>query len=39
MTDVRDTTYLRRSLMPEGLIEALPDPDAAALLEYLQSLR
>ncbi|HVR36406.1 MAG TPA: LamG-like jellyroll fold domain-containing protein [Methylomirabilota bacterium] len=39
MSDVRDTAYLRRSLMPEGLIEALPDPDAAALLEYLQSLK
>ena len=30
---------IRRSLMPEGLLEALPDQSAADLLAYLLTLK
>lgn len=33
------TTMLRRSLMPEGLLDALPDETVRDLLAYLQSLK
>lgn len=38
-SDIRRTAYLRRSLMPEGLLESLPDQSAADLLSYLMSLK
>lgn len=37
--DVRSTTFIRRSLMPEGLLDALPDQQVADLLAYLMTLR
>lgn len=37
--DVRTTKFIRRSLMPEGLLDALPDPQAADLLAYLMTLK
>ncbi|MDZ4289251.1 MAG: LamG-like jellyroll fold domain-containing protein, partial [Prosthecobacter sp.] len=37
--DVRATKYIRRSLMPEGLLDALPDQSAADLLAYLMTLK
>jgi putative heme-binding domain-containing protein len=37
--DVRSTRYIRRSLMPEGLLDALPDEAAADLLSYLMTLK
>jgi len=37
--EIRSTQFLRRSLMPEGLLEALPDPGAADLLAYLMTLQ
>jgi len=37
--DVRRANYIRRSLMPEGLLESLPDKDATDLLAYLKTLK
>jgi putative heme-binding domain-containing protein len=37
--DIRSTQYIRRSLMPEGLLDALPDQAAADLLAYLMTLK
>jgi putative heme-binding domain-containing protein len=37
--DLVRTQFLRRSLMPEGLLEALPDEQARDLLAYLQTLK
>ena len=37
--DIRSTKFIRRSLMPEGLLDALPDQSAADLLAYLMTLR
>ncbi len=37
--DVRATRYIRRSLMPEGLLDALSDQQAADLLAYLMTLK
>ena len=36
--DVRNTKYLRRSLMPEGLLESMTDQQVTDLLTYLKSL-
>ena len=38
-SEVRRAHFIRRSLMPEGLLEGLPDKDAADLLAYLRSLK
>ena len=38
-TDIREGGYLRRSLMPSGLLEGLPTDQARDLLGYLKSLR
>jgi len=38
-TEIRRSYFIRRSLMPEGLLESLPDRDATDLLTYLRSLR
>lgn len=37
--EVARTQFIRRSLMPEGLLDALPDQAAADLLAYLMSLK
>ncbi len=37
--DVRTTRHIRRSLMPEGLLDALNDQQAADLLAYLMTLK
>lgn len=37
--EIRRATFLRRSLMPENLLESLPDTDAVDLLAYLRSLK
>lgn len=37
--DIRSTKFIRRSLMPEGLLDALPDQQAADLLAYLMTLK
>ncbi len=37
--EIRSTQFIRRSLMPEGLLEALPDQGAADLLAYLLTLK
>ena len=37
--DIRSTKYIRRSLMPEGLLDALQDQQVADLLAYLMTLR
>ncbi|MBL9116822.1 MAG: DUF1080 domain-containing protein [Verrucomicrobiaceae bacterium] len=37
--EVRRTSYIRRSLMPEGLLDALTDEQARDLLTYLMSLK
>lgn len=37
--DIRSTKFIRRSLMPEGLLDALPDQSAADLLAYLMTLK
>jgi len=37
--DVRKTQYIRRSLMPEGLLDALQDQQVADLLAYLMTLK
>ena len=37
--DVRSTRYIRRSLMPEGLLDALNDEQVTDLLSYLMTLK
>ncbi len=37
--DVRSSGYLRRSLMPEGLLDALPPESVSDLFAHLKSLR
>jgi putative heme-binding domain-containing protein len=37
--EIRSSKFIRRSLMPEGLLEALPDQGAADLLAYLLTLK
>jgi putative heme-binding domain-containing protein len=37
--DIRSTKFIRRSLMPEGLLDALPDQSVADLLAYLMTLK
>lgn len=37
--DIRSTKFIRRSLMPEGLLDALPDQQVADLLAYLMTLK
>jgi putative membrane-bound dehydrogenase-like protein len=37
--DVRRADYINRSMMPEGLLEALPERDVADLLAYLKTLK
>ncbi len=36
---IRRANFVRRSLMPEGLLEALPEKDATDLLAYLRNLK
>jgi len=38
-SEIRRANYLRRSLMPENLLESLPDADATHLLSYLRTLK
>ena len=38
-TEIRTTSYLRRSLMPEGLLEGLPPEQVSDLFAHLKSLR
>ncbi|MBK8092151.1 MAG: DUF1080 domain-containing protein [Verrucomicrobiaceae bacterium] len=37
--DIRSTKYIRRSLMPEGLLDGLQDQQVADLLAYLMTLK
>lgn len=37
--DIAHTQYIRRSLMPEGLLDPLPDQQVADLLAYLMTLK
>ena len=37
--DIRSTKFIRRSLMPEGLLDTLQDQQVADLLAYLMTLR
>ena len=37
--DVRTTRYIRRSLMPEGLLDALSDEQVTDLMSYLMTLK
>jgi putative heme-binding domain-containing protein len=37
--EIRSTSYLRRSLMPEGLLESLPPEQVSDLFFHLKSLR
>jgi putative heme-binding domain-containing protein len=37
--DIRSTKFIRRSLMPEGLLDALQDQQVADLLAYLMTLK
>jgi len=37
--EIRSTRYVRRSLMPEGLLDALQDQQVADLLAYLMTLK
>ena len=37
--EIRSTKFIRRSLMPEGLLDALPDAQVADLLAYLMTLK
>lgn len=37
--EIRSSKFIRRSLMPEGLLEALPDQGVADLLAYLMTLK
>ena len=36
---IREAAYLRRSLMPDGLLEALPAEQVSDLFAHLKSLR
>jgi putative heme-binding domain-containing protein len=38
-SEIRATSYLNRSLMPEGLLEAMPPEQVSDLFSYLQTLR
>ncbi|MDP0492399.1 MAG: DUF1080 domain-containing protein [Verrucomicrobiota bacterium JB023] len=38
-SDIRKTTFIRRSLMPEGLLDGLNDEQVADLLAYLMTLK
>jgi putative heme-binding domain-containing protein len=38
-SDIRSTKFIRRSLMPEGLLDALPEQSVADLLAYLMTLK
>jgi putative membrane-bound dehydrogenase-like protein len=38
-SDIRESRFLRRSLMPEGLIDALTDQQVSDLFAYLRSLK
>ncbi|MFO1449585.1 MAG: hypothetical protein U1F61_15625, partial [Opitutaceae bacterium] len=38
-TEVRSASFLRRSLMPAGLLEGLPPEHARDLLSYLKGLK
>ncbi len=38
-SDIRKTTYLRRSLMPEGLLNAMQPQDVSDLFAYLKTLK
>lgn len=38
-TEIRHSEFLRRSLMPEGLLNPLPDQAVSDLFEYLKSLK
>ena len=37
--DIRSTKFIRRSLMPEGLLDALQEQQVADLLAYLMTLK
>ncbi len=37
--DIRSTQFIRRSLMPEGLLDGLQDPQVADLLAFLMTLK
>jgi len=37
--EIRESAYLRRSLMPEGLLEAMPGEQVTDLLAHLKNLR
>ena len=37
--DIRSTKFIRRSLMPEGLLDTLQDQQVADLLAYLMTLK
>jgi putative heme-binding domain-containing protein len=37
--DIHSTKFIRRSLMPEGLLDALQDKQVADLLAYLMTLK
>ena len=37
--EVRSTKYIRRSLMPEGLLDALNDEQVTDLMAYLMTLK
>ena len=39
LAQVKHAEFLDRSLMPEGLLEGLPETDARDLLAYLRSLK
>ncbi|MSU24664.1 MAG: DUF1080 domain-containing protein [Opitutus sp.] len=38
-SEIRSTSYLRRSLMPEGLLESLPPEHVSDLFAYLKSVK
>lgn len=38
-SEIRRANFIRRSLMPEGLLESFPDKDVTDLLAYLRSLK
>ena len=38
-SDIRSTKFIRRSLMPEGLLDVLPEQQVADLLAYLMTLK
>jgi putative heme-binding domain-containing protein len=38
-SEIRRASYLRRSLMPENLLESFSDSDATHLLSYLRTLK